>query len=63
MSIDINRLRVAAQRTREDLGFSGTNYPDIRILLDFVETAISQYEEQNKNGLAMAGSLPQFQPR
>ena len=32
-------LRRAAERTREDLG-SGTNYPDVRVLLHFAERAI-----------------------
>lgn len=55
--MDINRLRVAAQRTRDDLGVCGTNYPDIRLLLEFAETAICQYDEQNKSGLIMTGRL------
>ncbi|HEY1129154.1 MAG TPA: hypothetical protein VGF12_07105 [Roseateles sp.] len=33
-------LRRAAERTREDLGTNGTNYPDVRELLAFAEAAI-----------------------
>ena len=33
-------LRLAAQRTREDLGPAGNNYPEVRALLAFAEDAI-----------------------
>ena len=33
-------LRRAAERTRQDLGPGGTNYPDVRAILGFVEKAI-----------------------
>ena len=35
-------LRRAAERTRDDLGPSGTNYPDVRVLLAFAELAIER---------------------
>lgn len=44
-------LRRAAERTREDLGPNGTNYPDIRALLAFAEAAIE------------AASYPPVQPK
>jgi len=34
-------LRIAADRTREDLGPDGSNYPDVRTLLAFAEQAIA----------------------
>jgi hypothetical protein len=34
-------LRRAAERTREDLGPDGTNYPDVRVLLAFAESALA----------------------
>lgn len=33
-------LRLAVERTREDLGTTGDNYPAVRKLLDFAERAI-----------------------
>lgn len=33
-------LRLAVERTRDDLGPEGTNYPAVRKLLDFAERAI-----------------------
>lgn len=42
MTID-TALRQAAQRTRDDLG-EGTNYPDVRQLLGFVEAAIAEQD-------------------
>lgn len=34
-------LRLAAERTRDDLGPTGDNYPAVRKLLDFAERAIA----------------------
>lgn len=34
-------LRSAAERTRQDLGPTGSNYPDVRVLLAFVEQALA----------------------
>lgn len=34
-------LRLAAERTRDDLGFTGDNYPAVRKLLAFAEQAIA----------------------
>ena len=34
-------LRSAAERTREDLGPTGSNYPDVRVLLAFAEQALA----------------------
>ncbi len=45
-------LRRAAERTREDLGPAGTNYPDIRALLAFVESAIAQDETRHQTAIA-----------
>lgn len=33
-------LRLAVERTRDDLGPTGDNYPAVRKLLDFAERAI-----------------------
>lgn len=34
-------LRSAAERTRQDLGPTGSNYPDVRVLLAFAEQALA----------------------
>lgn len=34
-------LRLAAERTRDDLGADGRNYPDVRTLLEFAERSIA----------------------
>lgn len=57
LAMDINKLRTAVQRTREDLGFKEKNYPDIRILLEFAETAIKHYDEQKRDDLHISGKL------
>jgi DNA-binding GntR family transcriptional regulator len=36
-------LRSAAERTRQDLGPTGSNYPDVRVLLAFVEQALAAH--------------------
>ena len=36
-------LRSAAERTRQDLGPTGSNYPDVRVLLVFVEQALAAH--------------------
>ena len=35
-------LRRAVERTREDLGAVGTNYPDVRVLMSFAEQSLLQ---------------------
>lgn len=45
-------LRLSAARTRDDLGPTGTNYPDIRYLLDWVEAAINAHDDQESQALA-----------
>lgn len=44
------RLRRAAERTRDDLGPTGTNYPDVRVLLAFAEAAIALQQEGKSHG-------------
>jgi len=36
-------LRSAAERTRQDLGPTGSNYPDVRVLLAFAEQALAAH--------------------
>ncbi len=54
----LRTLRRAAQRTREDLGHEGRNYPDVRVLLEFAEQAVREIQ----SGVAAFAAAPTPQP-
>ena len=48
-------LRSAAERTRQDLGPTGSNYPDVRVLLAFAEQALAAPTPPAPEALQAAG--------